>query len=86
MTAVSTIAGARATSAASHGRRRTVSAVHTTVTTRQTRSRITVQSKNRIDRVWELPSVPVSQDASCMKAPVSTGYSSAGPRPSPVCR
>jgi hypothetical protein len=85
MNAVRMSAGARATNAPSHGRRRTTSAVQTTVTTRQAKSITAFTAKKNIVRAPP-SAMPVIHDATCMKKPVRTGYSNAGPRPSPVWR
>lgn len=68
-------AGARATSRASQGRRRWVRATHTAITAAQAISMPALTIQYICSRCWTAPDEGVSHAATCMKAPVSTGYS-----------
>ena len=78
MVAARIIVGASATIAASHGRRRTVSAVAATVTAKAMKSSTTLTSKNTVAglSVGKTPvTAAVISAAICMSPPVRTGYS-----------
>lgn len=67
--------GARANSSASQGRRRWVREIATTATTAQAISRPALITQNHCSCCWPVPPPGVSQAATCMNRPVSTGYS-----------
>lgn len=73
--AVSAKAGARATSRPSQGRRVCVRVTHTAITAAQTMSIPALTIQYHCSWCWMLPLPGVSQDATSMNRPVSTGYS-----------
>lgn len=75
MVAVRAKAGARATSRPSQGRRRWVRATHTAMTAAHTMSRPALTNQYHCSWCWMLPLCGVSQEATSMNTPVSTGYS-----------